>query len=90
MHLSSSHRFHDLLSGLPLELSNFQGYFECNKAAKIGRPASIADAQSLITMFDRVKAVGNGHSWWKEQFCPGNDSKSIGLVMTEIQSTLEL
>jgi hypothetical protein len=66
------------------------GYFACEKGVKVGRPATVEDAQALVTMFDRVKASGVGHSWWKEQFCSGNDSKAINLVMTEIKSTLDL
>lgn len=34
--------------------------------------------------FDRVKAVGVGHSWWKEQFCAGDSDKSINIVLTEL------
>ena len=44
----------------------------------------------LVSMFDRVKASGVGHSWWKEQFCAGNDSRSINIVMTELKPTLDL
>lgn len=55
---------------------------------KIGRPNSISDAQSLITMYDKVKAVGVGHSWWKDQFCAGSNSSSLNLVMTEMSPTV--
>ena len=57
---------------------------------KIGRPSSLSDAQALVTMFPKVKAVGSGHSWWKEQFCAGNDSQAINLVMTELSNVLDL
>ena len=40
-------------------------------------------------MYPKVKAVGNGHSWWREQFCAGNDSQSLDLVMTELKGTLD-
>lgn len=38
----------------------------------------------VLQMYDHVKAVGVGHSWWKEQFCAGSDSKSINIVTTEL------
>lgn len=34
--------------------------------------------------YDRVKAVGVGHSWWREQFCAGNSSRAINIVTTEL------
>ena len=55
---------------------------------KVGRPKTLEEAQAMVTNFDRVKGVGVGHSWWKEQFCSGEDDKSINLVMTELESTL--
>jgi hypothetical protein len=51
---------------------------------------SVEQAQALVTMFDRVKASGVGHSWWKEQFCSGNDSTAVNLVMTEIAPVVAL
>ncbi len=78
------------ITGLPVELSNFQGYYQCNPAVKVGRPTSVADIQTLVTMFPKVRANGVGHSWWKEQFCAGNDSNSINIVMTELQPVLSL
>eukprot|EP00887_Chlorella_sp_A99_P005590 scaffold1.g5590.t1 len=85
--------------GLPYELSNFQNSKDlaCDKAVKVGRPQSLEDLKArrtgggwhaLVTMFPRVKAVGGGDSWWKEQFCAGNDSNSINIVMTELTPTL--
>lgn len=76
--------------GLPTELSNFQGFYDCDKRVKVGRPNSVSEAQALVQMFSRVKASGVGHSWWKEQFCAGNDDKSINLVMTEIKPVVDL
>jgi hypothetical protein len=32
--------------------------------------------------------VGVGHSWWKEQFCAGDNSSAINIVMTELEDTL--
>jgi hypothetical protein len=34
--------------------------------------------------YGRVKAVGVGHSWWKEQFCAGNATNAINIVTTEL------
>ncbi|KAL4431088.1 hypothetical protein ABPG75_006344 [Micractinium tetrahymenae] len=75
--------------GLPTELSNFQGYFECDDAVKVGRPSSIEDVQALVSAFPHVKASGVGHSWWRQQFCAGNTSDSINIVMTELKPTLD-
>jgi hypothetical protein len=38
----------------------------------------------LLQAFDNVKAVGVGHSWWKEQFCAGQDDSSTNIVTTEL------
>ncbi|KAI7844538.1 hypothetical protein COHA_001896 [Chlorella ohadii] len=44
----------------------------------------------MVGMFPRVKASGVGHSWFKEMFCAGNDSRSLNVVMTELQPTLDM
>ena len=36
-----------------------------------------------------MKAVGVGHSWHTGVFCAGNDSDSIGIVMTELKPVLD-
>jgi hypothetical protein len=41
-------------------------------------------------MFPRVKAAGLGHSWWSEQFCAGNTSSALNIVMTELDTTREM
>ena len=41
-------------------------------------------------MFPHVKGVGVGASWWQEQFCAGNDSSAIDIVMTELTPTLNM
>eukprot|EP01023_Acetabularia_acetabulum_P065410 TRINITY_DN8655_c0_g1_i3.p1 TRINITY_DN8655_c0_g1~~TRINITY_DN8655_c0_g1_i3.p1 ORF type:complete len:582 (+),score=94.72 TRINITY_DN8655_c0_g1_i3:131-1876(+) len=74
--------------GLPLELSNFQGYHECSDEVWVGRPKTKEQLQELVRTFDRVKGVGVGHSWWKEQFCSGADSASINMVMTELDNVI--
>jgi hypothetical protein len=73
-----------------VELSNFQGYYQCNPAVKIGRPVTVQDVQTLVTMFPKVRANGVGHSWSTEQFCSGNDPNSINIVMTELEAVLNL
>lgn len=35
-----------------------------------------------------VQANGVGGSWWRENFCSGDDDQSINIVMTELQDTL--
>lgn len=44
----------------------------------------------MVELFDKVQAVGVGHSWWKEQFCAGSDETSIDIVMTELENTVKL
>ena len=56
----------------------------------IGKPRDKEDLGSLVGHFSHVKGVGVGHSWWGEQFCSGNDSDSINIVTTELQTTLDL
>ena len=74
---------------LPLELGNFQGFYECNPAVGVGRPENLEEASKIVEAYDRVKAVGVGHSWWQEQFCSGDDENAVNLVMTELKSTLD-
>ena len=55
----------------------------------MGRPADKLEVLEMIGAFPHVKANGVGHSWWQQQFCSGNDSSSINIVMTELNQTLE-
>jgi hypothetical protein len=75
---------------LPYELGNFQGYYRCDEEVLVGRPVNLDEAQAIVVSYSNVKASGVGHSWWKEQFCSGNTSDSVNLVMTELNSTLSL
>ena len=75
---------------LPYELGNFQGYYRCDEEVRVGRPVNLDEAQAIVVSYSNVKASGVGHSWWKEQFCSGNTSDSVNLVMTELNSTLSL
>jgi hypothetical protein len=74
---------------LPYNLGNFQGYYECDASVQVGRPSTMEDVREMVLCFDRVKAVGVGHSWWQEQFCSGSDENAVNLVMTELKNTLE-
>ncbi|KAK9796688.1 hypothetical protein WJX73_000471 [Symbiochloris irregularis] len=76
--------------GLPLRLANFQGYYACLNDVEVGRPQTKDDILDMISFYDNVKAVGVGHSWWKEQFCSSNDSTGVNIVMTELNTTLSL
>lgn len=53
----------------------------------IGRPKTVDQMQKLVSEYDHVQAVGVGHSWWKEQFCAGDDRQSINIVTTEMEDT---
>ena len=64
------------------------GYFRCDPAVKIGRPKSLQELRDLVTAFARVKGVGVGHSWWQQQFCAGTAPTALGVVLTEVPSTL--
>ncbi|GMH44322.1 hypothetical protein BSKO_12256 [Bryopsis sp. KO-2023] len=72
--------------GLPNELSNFQGHYECDNDVKVGKPEDISQLRKIVRKFDKVNAVGVGHSWWKEQFCSGSDENSVNIVMTELKN----
>lgn len=67
-----------------------QGYYACPSDVKVGRPSNLQDAQALVAMFPKVKANGIGCSWWAQQFCSGNTSDAINIVMTEFQPVLDL
>lgn len=54
----------------------------------MGRPTSMQETLNLIKSFKYVKAVGVGHSWWQEQFCAGNTTDAIQMVMTEYPEVL--
>ena len=62
----------------------------CNRQVKIGKPRTKAELADLIGLYARAKGVGVGHSWWGEQFCSGNDTDSINIVTTELETTLDL
>lgn len=56
----------------------------------VGKPRTLMEIQRMVRNFERVSAVGVGHSWWKEQFCSGSDEKSVNIVMTELDNILPL
>ncbi|EFN59179.1 hypothetical protein CHLNCDRAFT_138071 [Chlorella variabilis] len=66
-----------------------QGFFECADVVKVGRPSTVEELQAMVAMFPQVKASGVGHSWWREQFCAGNDSRAVNIVTTEQQAVLD-
>lgn len=57
---------------------------------QVGKPRSIEDLQSIVRKYSKVKAVGVGHSWWKEQFCSGEDENAVNVVMTELPEVQQL
>jgi FAD/FMN-containing dehydrogenase len=65
------------------------GNHRCEQGVKIGRPRTVAELQTIVATFPKVKAVGVGHSWWKEQFCAGNTSDAVNIVVTELQPGLD-
>ncbi|MCJ1422974.1 hypothetical protein MMC29_000855 [Sticta canariensis] len=67
-----------------------QSYYACEEEVQLGRPENKQDILSMISYYDKVKGVGIGHSWWQQQFCSGNDSLSINIVTTELNTTLAL
>ncbi|KAL3133501.1 hypothetical protein ABBQ38_007360 [Trebouxia sp. C0009 RCD-2024] len=75
--------------GLPGKLANFQGYFECDGDVAVGKPRSLSELQDQVLQYDRVKAVGVGHSWWQQQFCSGKDSNSVNIVLTQMNNTMK-
>lgn len=75
--------------GLPLFLANFQSNHRCEDGVKIGRPNTVEELQTIVATYSKVKAVGVGHSWWKEQFCAGADADAVNVVVTELQPGLD-
>eukprot|EP00889_Picochlorum_renovo_P004731 jgi/Picre1/31761/NNA_007111.t1 len=73
--------------GMPYRLSNFQGNFECPMDVRVGKPHNLQQLGEILNEFDKVKAVGNGHSFNKEFLCAGNGTDSINIVMTELDDT---
>lgn len=73
--------------GMPYTLSNFQGNFACPSDVLVGRPHSIDQLSMLVQQYDKVKSVGNGHSFNKEFLCAGNNSQAINIIMTELDGT---
>jgi hypothetical protein len=66
----------------------FAGFFRCQPSVLMGRPISMEQTLNLIKTYKYVKAVGVGHSWWQEQFCSGNTSDAMQMVMTEYPEVL--
>eukprot|EP00243_Klebsormidium_subtile_P003714 TRINITY_DN17304_c0_g1_i1.p1 TRINITY_DN17304_c0_g1~~TRINITY_DN17304_c0_g1_i1.p1 ORF type:complete len:664 (+),score=144.66 TRINITY_DN17304_c0_g1_i1:104-1993(+) len=70
--------------GIPYELSNFQGLYECPNKCLMARPKTLEEVSALVREYSSVKAVGAGLSWNKEQFCPEPIHNAIGIAMTEL------
>lgn len=66
----------------------YVGYFQCDSGVVVGTPRTLSELQEQVLQYDRVKAVGVGHSWWQQQFCSGNDSNAVNIVLTQINDTL--
>ena len=64
--------------GLPLEASNFQGHYKCDKGLLLGRPRDYDQLSSMVRRYSKVKAAGVGHSWWAEQLCAGGGGGGAG------------
>lgn len=75
---------------LPNQLGNFQGYYRCANAVKVGKPFDKEELAAMVAWYPHVKGSGIGHSWWGNQFCSGTDSDSINIVTTELNTTLEV
>lgn len=66
------------------------GYYECEEEVQLGRPETKEEVLTMIAYYESVRGVGVGHSWWQQQFCSGNDSSSINIVTTELNTTLSM
>ena len=58
------------------DLSNFQGLYSCPAGASIARVSSVSQVQKVVKNAKKVKAIGVGHSWWRENFCASSSSLS--------------
>ena len=66
------------------------GYFRCDPSVLVGRPNSTQQLADIVTAFPAVKGVGVGHSWWQQQFCSGNTTEAVGIVLTDLPQVLAL
>ena len=65
-----------VLAIAPRDLSNFQGLYSCPVGASIARVSSVSQVQKVVKNAKKVKAIGVGHSWWRENFCASSASLS--------------
>ena len=65
-----------VLAIAPRDLSNFQGLYSCPVGAPIARVSSVSQVQKVVKNAKKVKAIGVGHSWWRENFCASSSSLS--------------
>lgn len=69
--------------GLPYVVGNFQSYFTCDDDSVATAPSRLAggrgggggglteaDIAAAVSKASAVRAVGLGHSWWREGWCP--------------------
>lgn len=82
-------RQHDTPQPLPpcaALMATPQGLYECTDSVRVGRPASLSELRTLVSLYPRVKAVGTGHSYVRDLFCTGNGSDALDIVMVSGQS----
>lgn len=76
--------FRSAFAVAPWDLSNFQGLYACPAGASIARASTISAIQTAVKAVRKVKAVGVGHSWWRENFCASSSESSNGNDETTI------
>ena len=76
--------FRSAFAVAPWDLSNFQGLYACPAGASIARASTISAIQTAVKAARKVKAVGVGHSWWRENFCASSSESSNGNDETTI------
>ena len=62
----------------PRDLSNFQGLYSCPTASSIARVSSVSQVREVVRDATKVKAVGLGHSWWRDNFCASKEPNLDG------------
>jgi len=76
-----------VLAIAPRDLSNFQGLYSCPVGSSIARVSSVSQVQKVVKNAKKVKAIGVGHSWWRENFFASSSTSSFTSSSNEGEET---
>ncbi|KAJ3344174.1 hypothetical protein HDU91_000273, partial [Kappamyces sp. JEL0680] len=85
-----------LLYGFPLKSGlwqNFQQQTLCSQTADFAYPSSVSDVSQIVQFYDKVSAVGAGHSWapfaCAQSLVPPK-TKNVQVVMTGLDKVVDI